>query len=163
MANYWEDVREYYAPFEAGLKSTTSEVYYHEIPGGQYSNLRPQVAEMGLLGRWNDVKDAFALVNKLVGDIPKVTPSSKMVGDFAIFLLKNDLAVRAATLEESARATCQAHRAGAAAGLPLQRGGLLPGELGQPPGGFPEDLRAAVLKGLPRWRAGPPPPCRRWT
>jgi pyruvate carboxylase len=69
------------------LKSTTSEVYYHEIPGGQYSNLRPQVAELGLLGRWNDVKDAFALVNQLVGDSPKVTPSSKRVGDFAIFLL----------------------------------------------------------------------------
>ena len=62
MANYWEDVREPYSPFECGLKSSTSEVYYHEIPGGQYSNLRPQVAEMGLLPRWNDVKDAFAVV-----------------------------------------------------------------------------------------------------
>ncbi|HZN92249.1 MAG TPA: pyruvate carboxylase, partial [Myxococcales bacterium] len=150
LANYWEDVREIYSPFESGLKSSTSEVYFHEIPGGQYSNLRPQVAEMGLLHRWNDVKDCFALVNVLVGDIPKVTPSSKMVGDFAIFLLKNDLLVRRATLEESAAAT----RA-----LLLERSGQLDfpssvveyfqGKLGQPPFGFPEDLRQVVLKGLP--------------
>jgi pyruvate carboxylase len=156
LANYWEDVREAYAPFEAGLKSTTSEVYYHEIPGGQYSNLRPQVAEMGLLGRWNDVKDAFALVNKLVGDIPKVTPSSKMVGDFAIFLLKNDLAVRGSNLEESAKATChklieEAPRLD----FPSSVVGYFRGELGQPPGGFPEALRAAVLKGLPRVEGRP--------
>src|SRR5258707_7159074 len=105
LCDYWEDVREYYAPFECGLKSSTSEVYYHEIPGGQYSNLRPQVAEMGLLHRWNDVKDAFAIVNQLVGDIPKVTPSSKMVGDFAIFLLKNDLLAKKDSFEESVAAT----------------------------------------------------------
>ncbi|HYV43222.1 MAG TPA: pyruvate carboxylase [Myxococcaceae bacterium] len=150
LANYWEDVREIYSPFESGLKSSTSEVYYHEIPGGQYSNLRPQVAEMGLLHRWNDVKDCFALVNLLVGDIPKVTPSSKMVGDFAIFLLKNDLVVRRPTLEESAAAT---------KALLLERASKLDfpssvieyfqGKLGQPPFGFPEDLRQAVLKGLP--------------
>src|SRR5207253_1033303 len=73
LVDYEEDVREIYAPFEAGLKSSTTEVYFHEIPGGQYSNLRPQVAEMGLLNRWNDVKTAFAAVNQLVGDIPKVT------------------------------------------------------------------------------------------
>ncbi|MCI0669757.1 MAG: pyruvate carboxylase [Myxococcaceae bacterium] len=156
LANYWEDVREAYAPFESGLKSTTSEVYYHEIPGGQYSNLRPQVAEMGLLHRWNDVKDAFALVNKLVGDIPKVTPSSKMVGDFAIFLLKNDLAVRAPTLDESVKLTktkliAEAPRLD----FPSSVVGYFRGELGQPPGGFPEELRAAVLKGLPRVEGRP--------
>ncbi|QSQ15681.1 pyruvate carboxylase [Myxococcus landrumensis] len=156
LANYWEDVREYYAPFESGLKSTTSEVYYHEIPGGQYSNLRPQVAEMGLLNRWNDVKDAFALVNVLVGDIPKVTPSSKMVGDFAIFLLKNDLMVRAATLAEAATLThakliAEAPRLD----FPSSVVGYFRGELGQPPNGFPEDLRTAVLKGLPRVEGRP--------
>jgi pyruvate carboxylase len=150
LANYWEDVREIYSPFESGLKSSTSEVYYHEIPGGQYSNLRPQVAEMGLLHRWNDVKDCFALVNLLVGDIPKVTPSSKMVGDFAIFLLKNDLAVRRGSLEEAAAATMA---------LLLERAPRLDfpssvveyfqGKLGHPPFGFPEDLQKAVLKGLP--------------
>src|SRR5204863_3354584 len=105
LANYWEDVREIYSPFESGLKSSTSEVYYHEIPGGQYSNLRPQVAEMGLLNRWNDVKTAFAAVNQLVGDIPKVTPSSKMVGDFAVFLVKNGLLDVRDTFEETVAAT----------------------------------------------------------
>ncbi|MBS1149745.1 MAG: propionyl-CoA carboxylase subunit alpha [Myxococcaceae bacterium] len=151
LANYWEDVREYYAPFECGLKSATSEVYFHEIPGGQYSNLRPQVAELGLLPRWQEVKEAFALVNLLCGDIPKVTPSSKMVGDFAIFLVKGDLIVRADTLEEAARRTetkliAEANRLD----FPSSVVGYFQGQLGQPPGGFPEKLRSAVLKGLPR-------------
>ncbi|HVE82891.1 MAG TPA: pyruvate carboxylase [Myxococcales bacterium] len=150
LANYWEDVREIYSPFESGLKSSTSEVYYHEIPGGQYSNLRPQVGEMGLLHRWNDVKDCFALVNLLVGDIPKVTPSSKMVGDFAIFLLKNDLAVRRGTLEESAAATrALLLEKAPQLDFPSSVVEYFQGKLGQPPFGFPEDLRQAVLKGLP--------------
>ena len=151
LANYWEDVREYYAPFECGLKSATSEVYFHEIPGGQYSNLRPQVAELGLLHRWQEVKTAFALVNLLCGDIPKVTPSSKMVGDFAIFLVKNDLFVRAETLEEAAKLTeaLLIERA-PTVDFPSSVVGYFQGQLGQPPGGFPEKLRAAVLKGLPR-------------
>jgi pyruvate carboxylase len=149
LCDYWDDVREYYAPFECGLKSSTSEVYYHEIPGGQYSNLRPQVAEMGLLPRWNDVKDAFAIVNQLVGDIPKVTPSSKMVGDFAIFLLKNDLLVRKGSFEETVAAT-KAKILAAAPRLDFPSSAVeyFQGKLGSPPGGFPEDLRAAVLKGL---------------
>ena len=156
LANYWDDVREYYSPFECGLKSSTSEVYYHEIPGGQYSNLRPQVAEMGLLHRWNDVKDAFALVNQLVGDIPKVTPSSKMVGDFAIFLLKNDLLVRRETFEQSVAAT-QAKVIEEAPRLdfPSSVTGYFQGLIGQPPGGFPEALRKAILKGAPTWNRRP--------
>jgi len=150
LANYWEDVREFYSPFECGLKSPTSEVYFHEIPGGQYSNLRPQVAEMGLLGRWNDVKEAFAVVNFLVGDIPKVTPSSKMVGDFAIFLLKNDLFVRGPSFDETVmltreRVMDEAHRLD----FPVSVTGYFQGLIGTPPGGFPEDIRAAILKGLP--------------
>ncbi|HXX30531.1 MAG TPA: pyruvate carboxylase [Myxococcaceae bacterium] len=150
LANYWEDVREPYSPFECGLKSSTSEVYYHEIPGGQYSNLRPQVAELGLLPRWNDVKDAFAVVNMLVGDIPKVTPSSKMVGDLAIFLLKNDLLVKGPTFDATVAATrsrvlAEAERLD----FPTSVVGYFQGQLGNPPGGFPEDLRRAVLKGLP--------------
>ncbi len=151
LANYWEDVREFYAPFECGLKSATSEVYFHEIPGGQYSNLRPQVAELGLLHRWQEVKEAFALVNLLCGDIPKVTPSSKMVGDFAIFLVKGDLIVRADTLEEAAKRT-EAKLIAEAGRLdfPSSVVGYFQGQLGQPPGGFPEKLRAAVLKGIPR-------------
>ena len=150
LANYWEDAREPYSPFECGLKSSTSEVYYHEIPGGQYSNLRPQVSELGLLHRWNDVKDAFAVVNMLAGDIPKVTPSSKMVGDLAIFLLKNDLLVKGPTFDATVAATRARVLAEAPRlDFPTSVVGYFQGQLGNPPGGFPEDLRRAVLKGLP--------------
>lgn len=156
LANYWEDVREFYGPFECGLKSSTSEIYYHEIPGGQYSNLRPQVAEMGLLHRWNDVKDAFALVNQLVGDIPKVTPSSKMVGDFAIFLLKNNLMVRRDTFAETIAATrSKVIEEAPRLDFPSSVTGYFQGFLGKPPGGFPEDLRRAILKGLATWDRRP--------
>jgi pyruvate carboxylase len=150
LCDYWEAVRDYYSPFECGLKSSTSEVYFHEIPGGQYSNLRPQVASLGLLHRWNDVKQAFAVVNQLVGDIPKVTPSSKMVGDFAIFLVQNSLLELRADLDASVSATRQKVMAQARRlDFPLSVVQYFQGSLGQPPGGFPEDLRQAVLKGLP--------------
>ena len=150
LVDYWDDVREYYSPFECGLKSSTTEVYFHEIPGGQYSNLRPQVAELGLLHRWNDVKVAFAVVNQLCGDIPKVTPSSKMVGDFAIFLLKNDLLVSEPSFEATVAATrARLLQEAARLDFPSSVTGYFQGALGRPPGGYPEDLRAAVLKGLP--------------
>ncbi len=150
LADYWEAVREYYAPFECGLKSSTSEVYYHEIPGGQYSNLRPQVASLGLLHRWADVRHAFAVVNQLCGDIPKVTPSSKMVGDFAIFLVQNDLLVMRGDLRASTEATRQKLLLDSRRlDFPQSIVQYFQGYLGHPPGGFPEDLRAAVLKGLP--------------
>ncbi len=143
-------MREYYAPFESGLKSSTTEVYFHEIPGGQYSNLRPQVAELGLLHRWNDVKMAFAVVNMLLGDIPKVTPSSKAVGDLAIFLVKNDLLQLRDSFEETVAATRGTLLSEAKhLDFPSSITGYFQGNLGQPPGGYPEDLRAAVLKGLP--------------
>jgi len=149
LADYWESVREFYAPFECGLKSSTSEVYYHEIPGGQYSNLRPQVASLGLLDRWSDVRHAFAVVNQLVGDIPKVTPSSKMVGDFAIFLVQNDLLVMRGDLETSTQATREKVLSESARlDFPLSVVQYFQGCLGHPPGGFPADLRVAVLKGL---------------
>jgi pyruvate carboxylase len=150
LADYWEAVREFYAPFECGLKSSTSEVYYHEIPGGQYSNLRPQVAELGLLSRWGDVKHAFAVVNQLCGDIPKVTPSSKMVGDFAIFLVQNDLLRMQGDLAASTEATKQKLLLESKRlDFPQSVVQYFQGYLGHPPGGFPQDLRAAVLKGLP--------------
>lgn len=150
LADYWEAVRDYYSPFECGLKSSTSEVYFHEIPGGQYSNLRPQVASLGLLHRWNDVKLAFAVVNQLVGDIPKVTPSSKMVGDFAIFLVQNDLLQSGADFEAAVKATRQKVLAESRRlDFPQAVVQYFQGYLGNPPGGFPEDLRQAVLKGLP--------------
>jgi pyruvate carboxylase len=156
LVDYWDDVRDFYKPFECGLKSSTTEVYFHEIPGGQYSNLRPQVADMGLLHRWNDVKESFAVVNQLVGDIPKVTPSSKMVGDFAIFLLKNELFVRGEGFNETVALTRQklleaAHRLD----FPTSVTGYFQGRLGKPPGGFPEDLKTAILKDLPVLRGKP--------
>ncbi len=150
LADYWEGVREFYTPFECGLKSSTSEVYYHEIPGGQYSNLRPQVASLGLIDRWADVRHAFAVVNRLVGDIPKVTPSSKMVGDFSIFLVQNDLLVMRENLLTSVDATKQKVLMEAKRlDFPQSVVTYFQGHLGQPPGGFPDDLRAAVLKGQP--------------
>ncbi|MBK8975742.1 MAG: pyruvate carboxylase [Planctomycetes bacterium] len=156
LADYWEAVREFYAPFECGLKSGTSEVYYHEIPGGQYSNLRPQVASLGLIDRWNDVKHAFAIVNRLVGDIPKVTPSSKMVGDFAIFVVQNDLLRMRDDFEESVEATrARVLEQAARLDFPQSIVQYFQGQLGEPPGGFPEDLRRAVLKGLPALQRRP--------
>ena len=150
LADYWEAVRDFYSPFECGLKSSTSEVYYHEIPGGQYSNLRPQVAALGLLDRWNEVKHAFAVVNQLCGDIPKVTPSSKMVGDFAIFLVQNDLLVFEGELPDMVEATRQKLLANARRlDFPQSAVEYFQGQLGNPPGGFPQDLRRAVLKGQP--------------
>ncbi|HEU4419253.1 MAG TPA: pyruvate carboxylase [Planctomycetota bacterium] len=150
LADYWEAVREWYAPFECGLKSSTSEVYFHEIPGGQYSNLRPQVASLGLLHRWSDVKYAFAVVNRLCGDIPKVTPSSKMVGDFAVFLIQNDLLTMRGDLAASTEATKQKLLLESKRlDFPQSVVQYFQGLLGNPPGGFPGDLREAVLKGLP--------------
>jgi len=150
LADYWEAVRDFYSPFECGLVSSTSEVYYHEIPGGQYSNLRPQVASLGLLERWSEVKHAFAVVNRLVGDIPKVTPSSKMVGDFSIFLVQNNLLVLEQDLPRSVEATRQRVLAEARRlDFPQSVVQYFQGYLGSPPGGYPEALRAAVLKGQP--------------
>ena len=90
-ANYWEAVREYYYPFESGLKAGTAEVYEHEIPGGQYSNLRPQAIALGLEHRFEQIKKNYATVNRMFGDIVKVTPSSKVVGDMALFMTANGL------------------------------------------------------------------------
>ncbi|MEE2887073.1 MAG: pyruvate carboxylase, partial [Planctomycetota bacterium] len=150
LADYWEGVREFYSPFESGLLSSTSEVYYHEIPGGQYSNLRPQTASLGLLDRWTDVKHAFAVVNQLVGDIPKVTPSSKMVGDFANYLVQNDLLVLhddfPASVEETRRKVLDAADR---LDFPISVIDYFQGHLGNPLGGFPKDLQAAILKGMP--------------
>ncbi len=135
LADYWEAVREWYAPFESGLKSGTAEVYHHEIPGGQYSNYRPQVAGLGLLDRWEECKEMYHRVNLLFGDIVKVTPSSKVVGDLAIFLVKNDLQPEDVV------------RKGKDLAFPESVVGLLKGNLGQPHGGWPAGLQEAVLKG----------------
>ncbi len=135
LANYWETVREYYAPFESGLKSGTAEVYHHEIPGGQYSNYKPQVAGLGLLDRWEECKEMYHKVNLMFGDIVKVTPSSKVVGDMAMFLVKNNLQPEDVftSTEELA--------------FPESVVGLFKGMLGQPYQGLPEELQKIVLKG----------------
>ncbi len=135
LANYWETVREWYAPFESGLKSGTAEVYRHEIPGGQYSNYKPQVAGFGLLDRWEECKEMYRKVNLLFGDVVKVTPSSKVVGDMAIFLVKNDLQPE----DVLAKAPDLA--------FPESVVGMFKGMLGQPYGGWPQDLQEAILKG----------------
>jgi pyruvate carboxylase len=136
LSVYWEPVRRYYLPFEAGLNAPAADVYEHEIPGGQYSNLKAQAEALGVgEGGWELVKKAYCTVNCLFGDIPKVTPSSKVVGDMAIWMVKQSLdgdAVKA--------------RAGELT-FPESVIDYMRGSLGHPPGGFPEPLRAQVLKG----------------
>jgi pyruvate carboxylase len=135
LANYWETVRDYYAPFESGLKSGTAEVYHHEIPGGQYSNYKPQVAGLGLIERWEECKEMYHKVNLLFGDIVKVTPSSKVVGDMAMFLVKNNLDV------------ADVFTKGDELAFPESVVGFFKGMIGQPYQGFPAELQRIILKG----------------
>lgn len=132
-SNYWEAVRAYYAPFESDLKAATAEVYENEIPGGQYSNLRQQAEGVGLGDQLPTIKHNYAVVNQLFGDIVKVTPSSKVVGDLALFMTANNLS------KEDVLDVRQNHS------FPASVIGFLKGELGIPYGGFPEDIKAAVL------------------
>jgi pyruvate carboxylase len=134
-ANYWEDVREYYYPFESGLKTGTAEVYDHEIPGGQYSNLRPQAQGLGLLDKFEEMKKNYVVVNELFGDIVKVTPSSKVVGDMALFMTSNNLS--ATDILEK----------GKTLSFPESVKSFFKGDLGQPYGGFPKELQQIILKG----------------
>lgn len=134
ISDYFERVRRYYFPFESGLKSATAEVYDHEIPGGQYSNLIVQVEAMGLIDRWEDVRKMYKEVNIALGDIIKVTPSSKVVGDLALFLVRNNLSVN------------DLYSKGETLSFPESVVSFFKGMLGQPVGGFPSDLQAIVLK-----------------
>ena len=133
-ANYWEDVREYYYPFESGLKAGTAEVYDHEIPGGQYSNLRPQATALGLEEKFEQIKNNYRTVNKMFGEIVKVTPSSKVVGDMALYMTSNNLTVADIMDPEKGLS------------FPDSVIGLFKGNLGQPYGGFPKDLQKIILK-----------------
>lgn len=135
VSDYFERVRRYYFPFESGLKSATAEVYEHEIPGGQYSNLVVQVEATGLIDRWEDVRKMYAKVNKELGDIIKVTPSSKVVGDLAIFLVRNNFDIE------------DLYEKGDQLSLPESVISFFKGMLGQPYGGFPEKLQSIILKG----------------
>lgn len=134
FSNYWEDVRELYYPFESGLKAGTAEVYQHEIPGGQYSNLRPQAEALGLGDRFEEVKSMYSKVNSMFGNLIKVTPSSKVVGDMAIFMVTNDLTPEA-IMER-----------GHEISFPESVINFFKGDLGQPLGGFPKKLQKIILK-----------------
>ena len=133
-SNYWETVRNYYYTFESGLKSGTGEVYSHEIPGGQYSNLKGQAIALGLEDKFPEVTKMYGEVNKLFGDIVKVTPSSKVVGDMAQYMISNGL-----TAEDVLER-------GDSISFPQSVIGFFKGELGQPVGGFPAKLQKIVLK-----------------
>ena len=134
LSNYWEDVREWYYPFESELKAGTAEVFDHEIPGGQYSNLRPQARSLGLEEKFEQIKKNYVTVNKMFGDIVKVTPSSKVVGDMALFMTANNYS------EEDIYAK------GEQISFPDSVIGLMKGDLGQATGGFPEQLQKIILK-----------------
>ena len=135
FSRYWEGVRQFYSPFEAEIRSGTSDVYKHEMPGGQYTNLREQARSMGLEHRWADVSEAYAQVSRLFGDIVKVTPTSKVVGDMALFMVVNDL---------TPGDVVDAHKEIA---FPESVVSLFRGEMGFPADGFPPELQNKVLKG----------------
>ncbi len=136
LSRYWEGVRRQYSPFEPDIRAGTSEVYRHEMPGGQYTNLREQARAVGIEERWPQVADAYAEVNLLFGDIVKVTPSSKVVGDMALFMVTNEL--RPQDITDPKRDIA----------FPESVVQLFRGELGYPPDGFPEALQKKVLNGL---------------
>ena len=135
LSDYWSDVRERYTVFESDLYAPATENYRYEIPGGQYTNLKPQVESLGLGHRFKDVKEMYRTVNDMVGDIVKVTPSSKFVGDLAIFMVQNDL-----TPENIVER-------GETLNFPDSSVTYFKGMMGQPTGGFPKDLQKVVLKG----------------
>ena len=135
LSNYWADVRLRYESFDHGLKTSTTDIYRYEIPGGQYTNLRPQVESLGLGDRFEEVKEMYKTVNDMLGDPVKVTHSSKVVGDLAIFMVQNDL-----TPENIVER-------GKALAFPDSVVSYFKGMMGQPAWGFPEDLQKVVLKG----------------
>jgi pyruvate carboxylase len=134
-ANYWEGVRREYSAFETGQLASSAEVYLHEMPGGQYANLYQQAQSLGLLDRWHEVGRLYAEVNRLFGDIVKVTPTSKVVGDMTLFMLANNLTPD--QILDSNREIA----------FPESVVEFFEGKLGQPPGGFPAALQQRVLRG----------------
>jgi pyruvate carboxylase len=135
LSNYWEQVRAHYAAFESGMQSPASEVYLHEMPGGQFTNLKAQARSLGLEERWHEVAEAYAEVNRMFGDIVKVTPSSKVVGDMALMMVAQGLT--RADVENPDRDVA----------FPDSVVDMMAGNLGQPPGGWPAALQKKVLKG----------------
>ena len=137
LNHYWEDVRMYYHPFENGLNAPQTEVYKHEMPGGQYSNLQQQAKAVGLGEKWDEIKELYHEVNMMFGDIVKVTPSSKVVGDMALFMVQNGLSEQ------------DIYDKGETLSFPESVVTFFQGELGQPVGGFPKELQRIILKGRP--------------
>lgn len=132
---YWETARTYYMPFDNAPKAGSARLYTHEIPGGQFTNLQQQAAAMGLAQRWREVEQMYADVNQLLGDIVKVTPSSKVVGDLALFLLAKGM-----TCDEVRRLPPDHN-----VGFPESVIDMMRGSLGSPPGGWPPDIREILL------------------
>ncbi|MEM8788429.1 MAG: pyruvate carboxylase [Pseudomonadota bacterium] len=135
ISDYWEAVRKKYLAFESGLNAPASEVYLHEMPGGQFTNLKAQARSLGLEERWHEVARTYADVNQMFGDIVKVTPSSKVVGDMALMMVSQGLT--RADVEHPGREVA----------FPDSVVDMMRGNLGQPPGGWPAALQAKVLKG----------------
>src|SRR5688572_14235527 len=133
LSDYWEAVRESYYPFEEGMKAGTAEVYQHEMPGGQYTNLRQQAKSLGLEDRWQDIASTYAQVNQLFGDIVKVTPSSKVVGDLALFMVTNGLSAMDVLAPNKKL------------NFPKSVVEMMEGQLGQPEGGWPKVLQKIIL------------------
>jgi pyruvate carboxylase len=143
LSDYWEGVRRFYAPFEADIRSGTADVYRHEMPGGQYTNLREQARALGLESRWPEVSKAYAQVNQLFGDIVKVTPTSKVVGDMALYMVANHLTPDDVSNPDKG------------IDFPESVVSLMKGELGFPADGFPKALQTKVLKGKPPMQGRP--------
>ena len=135
LSHYWSTVRPYYVDFESDIKSPNTEIYQHEMPGGQYSNLSQQAKSLGLGERFNEVKDMYRRVNFLFGDIVKVTPSSKVVGDMALYMVQNDLDEQS-IIEQGYKLD-----------FPESVVSYFKGEIGQPVNGFNKQLQDIILKG----------------
>ncbi len=135
MSDYWEAVRAQYLAFESGMQAPSSEVYLHEMPGGQFTNLKAQARSMGLEERWHHIAQMYADVNRMFGDIVKVTPSSKVVGDMALMMVAQGLSVEQVTDPATEIS------------FPESVIDMMRGNLGQPPGGWPKALQKKVLKG----------------
>ena len=134
FSDYWEQVRPYYAPFDTAPRAGSAEVYLHEMPGGQFTNLKEQAAAMGLGHRWPEIARTYAEVNQLFGDIVKVTPSSKVVGDMTMFLITRGIKPADVLNLEPGSVP-----------FPESVIDMLAGGLGQPVGGWPKKLQHVVL------------------
>lgn len=143
IAEYWRETREFYTPFESQVLPANADLYHHEMPGGQYTNLFQQARALGLADRWAEVCQVYAGVNQLFGDIVKVTPTSKAVGDMALFMVANELTNEDVLNPDRDIA------------FPASVIDLISGGMGQPPGGFPENVKQRVLLGKEEFTGRP--------